>query len=122
MSYSFDTDGWELFSTPFSTAPVRTAPNPSKQQAEWQQQRPSAVQQSKPAPTAKKYNKKHTASLPHISPHSLRHTFCSRMANIGMTPKALQYVIGHSNISMTLDYYTHISIDEIKEEMARFNV
>lgn len=45
MSYSFDTDGWELFSTPFSTAPT-----PPKQQAERQQQRPSAVQQSNPAP------------------------------------------------------------------------
>lgn len=50
MSYSFDTDGWELFNTPFSTAPVRTAPTPPKQQAERQQQKPSAVQQSKPAP------------------------------------------------------------------------
>lgn len=70
----------------------------------------------------RKYNKKHKDSLPHISPHSLRHTFCSRMANAGMNPKALQYVMGHSNISMTLDYYTHVSIDEIKEEMARFNI
>ena len=32
MSYSLDTDGWELFSTPFST-PVRTAPTPPKQQS-----------------------------------------------------------------------------------------
>lgn len=68
-----------------------------------------------------KYNKKHTASLPHITPHSLRHTFCSRMANAGMNPKALQYVMGHTNISMTLDYYTHVSAEEIKEEMARFS-
>lgn len=52
MSYSFDTGGWELFSTPFSTAPVKTAPTPPKQQAERQRQKPSAVQQSKPAPTA----------------------------------------------------------------------
>ncbi len=70
----------------------------------------------------RKYNKKHTDSLPHITPHSLRHTFCSRMANAGMNPKALQFIMGHSNITMTLDYYTHVSIDEIKEEMARFNV
>ena len=69
----------------------------------------------------KKYNKKHTDSLPHISPHSLRHTFCSRMANAGMNPKALQFIMGHANITMTLDYYTHVSIDEIKEEMARFS-
>ena len=45
MSYSFDTDGWELFSTPFSTAPT---PQPSKQATDIQ--KPSAVQQSKPAP------------------------------------------------------------------------
>lgn len=70
----------------------------------------------------RKYNKKHTDSLPHITPHSLRHTFCSRMANAGINPKALQFIMGHSNITMTLDYYTHVSIDEIKEEMARFNV
>lgn len=41
MSYSFDADGWELFNTPFSTAPVRTAPAPSRQQAERPQQKPS---------------------------------------------------------------------------------
>ncbi len=41
MSYSFDSDGWDLFNTPFSTAPVRTAPTPPKQQAERSQQKPS---------------------------------------------------------------------------------
>ena len=44
--------------------------------------------------------------LPNITPHSLRHTFCTRMANAGMNPKALQYIMGHANITMTLDYHS----------------
>lgn len=45
MSYSFDADGWDLFNTPFGTAPVRTAPAPSRQQAERSQQKQSEVMQ-----------------------------------------------------------------------------
>lgn len=45
MSYSFDTDGWDLFNTPFSAAPVRTAPASPKQQAERSQQKPSEAMQ-----------------------------------------------------------------------------
>jgi integrase len=37
----------------------------------------------------------------------LRHTFCTNLANAGMNPKALQYIMGHSNINMTLNYYAH---------------
>ena len=45
MSYSFDSDGWDLFNTPFSAAPVRTAPAPSRQQAERSQQKPPEAMQ-----------------------------------------------------------------------------
>lgn len=45
MSYSFDSNGWDLFNTPFSTAPVRTAPASPKQQAERSQQKQSDVSQ-----------------------------------------------------------------------------
>lgn len=67
----------------------------------------------------RKYNKKHEMPLPHITPHMLRHTFCTRMAVAGMNPKALQYIMGHSSINMTLDYYTHINADAAKEEFDR---
>lgn len=67
----------------------------------------------------KKYNKKHDRKLPDITPHSLRHTFCTHLANSGMNPKALQYLMGHSNISMTLDYYTHADFDSVRAEMER---
>ena len=51
----------------------------------------------------KKYNKQNKEQLPHITPHILRHTFCTQLANAGMNPKALQYIMGHANISMTLN-------------------
>lgn len=44
---------------------------------------------------------------------------CSRMANAGMNPKALQYIMGHANITMTLDYYTHVDACSVKAEMKR---
>lgn len=67
----------------------------------------------------KKYNEQHEEPLPHITPHILRHTFCTRMAVAGMNPKALQYIMGHGTINVTLDYYTHINADTAKEEFDR---
>lgn len=66
-----------------------------------------------------KYNKSHEVPIPKITPHICRHTFCSKMARRGMNPKMLQYVMGHSDISMTMNVYTHVTYDDIKDEMAR---
>ncbi|OUQ36433.1 tyrosine-type recombinase/integrase [Massilimicrobiota timonensis] len=66
-----------------------------------------------------KYNKTHDEPLPHITPHTFRHTFCTNMANKGMNPNTLQYIIGHSNITMTLGYYAHGSYASAKSEMDR---
>ena len=49
----------------------------------------------------------------------MRHTFCTRMANAGMNPKALQYIMGHANIVMTLNYYAHATFHSAQEEMER---
>ena len=57
--------------------------------------------------------------LPHITPHVFRHTFCTNMANAGMDIKTLQYVMGHSDIRMTLSVYTHTSYDRAAEQMAK---
>ena len=68
----------------------------------------------------KKYNKCHKETpLGNVTPHTLRHTFCTNLANAGMNPKALQYIMGHSNITMTLGYYAHVSFDSVKVEMER---
>ena len=47
--------------------------------------------------------------MPNITPHVCRHTYCSNMAKSGMNPKTLQYLMGHSDISVTMNVYTHIS-------------
>ena len=68
----------------------------------------------------KKYNKCHEEALPKVmTPHTLRHTFCTNLANAGMNPKALQYIMGHSNINMTLNYYAHATPDNAIAEMER---
>ena len=67
----------------------------------------------------KKYNKTHDEPLPHITPHTFRHTFCTNMANKGMNPNTLQYIMGHSNITMTLNYYAHGSYASAKAGMDR---
>ena len=69
---------------------------------------------------AKKYNKCHETPLPKLfSAHVLRHTFCTNLANAGINPKALQYIMGHANITMTLNYYAHASFDSARAEMKR---
>lgn len=66
----------------------------------------------------KKHNKMYKDDiLLSITPHVLRHTFCTNMANSRMTPNNLKYVMGHKNISMTLGYYTHASCESAMEEM-----
>ena len=58
-----------------------------------------------------KYNSIYMLQLPKITPHVCRHTFCSNMAKSGINPKTLQYLMGHSEIGVTLNTYTHIKED-----------
>lgn len=66
-----------------------------------------------------KYNSIHKVQMPTITPHVCRHTFCSNMAKSGMNPKALQYIMGHSEIGVTLNTYTHVKFEDAEEEMKR---
>lgn len=66
-----------------------------------------------------KYNSIYKEELPKVTPHVCRHTYCSNMAKSGMNPKTLQYLMGHSDIGITLNTYTHIGLDDVKEEMER---
>ena len=66
-----------------------------------------------------KYNSIYKVQLPKVTPHVCRHTFCSNMARSGMSPKTLQYIMGHSDISVTLNTYTHLTFDDAKAEFDR---
>ena len=58
--------------------------------------------------------------VPYLTrPHVCRHTYFSNMAKSGMNPKTLQYLMGHSDISVTMNVYTHIGFDDAEEELKR---
>ena len=65
------------------------------------------------------YNSSYKVQMPKITPHICRHTYCSMMAKSGMNPKTLQYLMGHSEIGVTMDTYTHLKFDDAKEELDR---
>lgn len=66
-----------------------------------------------------KYNGIYKVQLPVITPHVARHTFCSNMAKSGMNPKTLQKIMGHSDIGVTLNVYTHVDFEDVQEEMKK---
>lgn len=69
-----------------------------------------------------KFNSIYRIQLPKITPHVARHTYCSKMANSGMNPKTLQYLMGHSDISVTLNTYAHTKLEDAQEELKRISV
>ena len=67
----------------------------------------------------KRYNDIYRMQMPNITPHICRHTYCSNQAKTGMNPKTLQYLMGHSDISVTLNTYTHLGLEDAAEELRR---
>lgn len=57
--------------------------------------------------------------MPNITPHVCRHIYCSNMAKSGMNPKMLQYLMGHSDIGVTLNTYTYLGLEDAEDELKR---
>ena len=71
----------------------------------------------------KKYQERYPdKKLPRITPHVLRHTFCTNMARNGMAIKNLQYLMGHSDVGTTLNIYTHSRYEDAAKEMLNIRV
>lgn len=66
-----------------------------------------------------RYNEIYRVQMPKITPHVCRHTYCSNMAKAGMNPKTLQYLMGHSDIGVTLNTYTHLGLEDAEGELKR---
>ena len=60
------------------------------------------------------------AGMENVSMHSLRHTFATRCFEAGMNPKTLQRIMGHSDLSITMNLYVHVTDDTVKDEMTKF--
>lgn len=67
--------------------------------------------------------KKEIFFVPYLTrPHILRHTTCTRMAETDLDIKVVQYVMGHANISVTMDVYNHVTYQErIVREIAKLD-
>lgn len=59
--------------------------------------------------------------LPPFSNHSLRHTFTTRMCEAGVNVKAMQEILGHSDVETTLDVYAEATDDLKQTEISKFN-
>lgn len=66
----------------------------------------------------KKLTKEHN-DFPHVTPHVLRHTFCTNAQRSNMNIKSLQYFMGHSTTAMTLDLYSHADLDSAHHEFQK---
>ena len=60
------------------------------------------------------------ANVPDISFHGFRHTHATIMLYAGIEAKDLQYRLGHSNISMTLNTYVHATKEGAKKAVSIF--
>lgn len=57
----------------------------------------------------------HLVMLPHFSCHSLRHTYCSNLCRAGVSLKQIQTLMGHNDIHVTLDIYTSVTGQDLRE-------
>ena len=48
------------------------------------------------------------AGLPDIRFHDLRHSAATLLLSLGIHPKVVQELLGHTQISMTMDVYSHV--------------
>lgn len=55
--------------------------------------------------------------LPHITPHILRHTFCTRFCENETNVRVIQEIMGHKDIKVTMNVYSHVTVDKAKECM-----
>ena len=67
-----------------------------------------------------RYNKLNPdRQIEYITPHTFRHTFCTNLMEKGIDIKSLQYLMGHSEASTTLDVYSHINYEHVFKQMKK---
>ena len=65
-----------------------------------------------------KKEKREPILLPHFSVHNLRHTFCTRFCENETNLKIIQEIMGHANISTTMDIYNEATQEQKKASFA----
>ncbi len=60
------------------------------------------------------------SGVPKIRLHDLRHTHATILLKLGENPKVVSERLGHSNVKMTLDTYSHVTPDMQKSTADKF--
>jgi integrase len=60
-------------------------------------------------------------NITRIKFHGLRHTFCTLLAEQGVPLKTASMIMGHSNINITAEYYTHVDLEEKQKAINTLN-
>jgi len=59
--------------------------------------------------------------VPYLTrPHIFRHTYATRCVEYGLSPNAIQKLLGHATLDM-LNVYAHPSTEFLKEECKKYN-
>ena len=67
---------------------------------------------------ARNFNEVHIDEpISKLTPHMFRHYFASKIANDGIPVKSLQYVMGHANLTTSLNYYVSVTPENVKEQL-----
>jgi len=69
----------------------------------------------------KRYKKYQTASGVTVTPHQIRHGYATALFEAGIDPKTAQVLLGHAQLSTTMDIYTHVRDEVIQAAAARMN-
>ncbi|MBQ8475281.1 MAG: site-specific integrase, partial [Clostridia bacterium] len=61
------------------------------------------------------------ADIPRLNYHALRHTFATRCIEVGMDMKTLSELLGHANVSTTMDIYVHSTMEQKRKQMEKLS-
>ena len=60
-------------------------------------------------------------SIEGVTPHTCRHTAATKFAASGLPPEITKQILGHADITTTLNIYTHPDIQSLIEKSSRIS-
>jgi len=60
-----------------------------------------------------------TTGIVSVNYHVLRHTFATRCIEVGVDVKSLSEILGHGNVSITLNTYVHSSLEMKRNQLEK---